>query len=402
MSRWSTRSAARTSAWFVALTIALQSSLPGHSARAPTQAPQPPTESAPPRQLPPRAPIAGLAGFEVVSRLHYAADEKTEHELACTYVFPDRARWQLRVRGEAELGRHIEYRCGVDYFVLEQGRDRSLHLVADGAREAERRARCEMFELRQATFLWPDGYEWTQTSERQRTAPSSCGRRLMAELGDDGRPRRVWLEGAAEQLRVSEWRQRGARWWPDRLELWSGADAVWKEQVESLSTALAVLDLYFLPPDRRTALGHGPASTVSHIDAPESWEQRVELPRACDWAAAGEHWTREMDGWKAKLPVGWTALPGAWIEIAPDGAPAALILRARGTGSAPDGIGRVAPTQALLLALDWPAPALVDSIRSLQRAVPADARVGRWLVSLPEGWGARTKAQLVACLAPTK
>ncbi|MBL8801511.1 MAG: hypothetical protein JNN27_05930 [Planctomycetes bacterium] len=372
------------------------------AAREPAQAPSATTDAAAPRALAPRAPVAGLAGFEAVSRLHYAADQKTEHELACTYVFPDRARWQLRVRGEAELGRHIEYRYGADYFVLEQGRDRSLHLAAGGPRESERRARCEMLELRRAAFLWPDGYAWTASGAAQRSAPADCGRTLMAELGDDGRPRRMWLDGTAEQIRVQEWRQRGARWWPERLELWSGAEAVWTEQVEAVSTSLAVLDLYFLPTDRRSSAAPGAASAVSHFDAPEAWERRIELPRPSDWKAAGVAWTRESAAWTTTLPAGWQPLAGAWIEVAADGTPLALVLRARGTGPAPEGIGRVAQTQALLVSTAWPATTLEEPLRTLQRATPADARVGRWLLSLPDGWEATTKAQLVACLAPAK
>jgi hypothetical protein len=366
------------------------------------QAPTATKDASAARPLSARAPIAGLAGFEVVSRLHYAADQKTAHELACTYVFPDRARWQLRVRGEAELGRHIEYRYGTEYYVLEQGRERSLHLAAGGAREAERRARCEMLELRRAAFLWPDGYAWTETGALQRSAPAECERKLLAELGDDGRPRRLWLDGTAEQIRVLEWRERGKRWWPERLELWSGAAAVWTEQVESVSTNLAVLDLYFLPPDRRAAPAPGTTSTVSHFDAPESWERRIELPRPCDWKAAGERWTRESATWRTSLPADWRPLAGAWIEVAADGAPLALVLRARGAGAAPEGIGRVAATQALLVNVDWPATSLADSLRGLERAAPVEARVGRWLVNLPDGWESTSKAQLVACLAPAK
>lgn len=381
-----------------ALAIGLFTTVTSESPQAPTAA----KDASAARPLSARAPIAGLAGFETVSRLHYAADQKTEHELACTYVFPDRARWQLRVRGEAELGRHIEYRYGTEYFVLEQGRERSLHLAAGGAQEAERRARCEMLELRRAAFLWPDGYAWTSIGASQRSAPAECERKLMAELGDDGRPRLLWLDGTTEQIRVLEWRQRGARWWPERLELWSGAAAVWTEQVESVSTQLAVLDLYFLPPDRRADPAPGTTSAVSHFDAPESWERRIELPRPCDWKAAGERWARESATWLTSLPAGWRALPGTWIEVAADGTPLALVLRARGTGAAPAGIERVAPTQALLVNTEWPAPKLAEALRTLQRAAPADSRVGRWLVSLPDGWESATKAQLVACLAPAK
>jgi len=382
--------------------FALVVALTNAATAAQSQAPSAPAEQAVLRPLPPRAPIAGLAGFEVVSRLHYKADPQAEHELACTYVFPDRARWQLRVRGDAQFGRHIEYRFGAEYFVLEQGRERSLHLAADGTRDAERRARCEMLELRRATFLWPDGYAWAESGAHTRTAPADCERKLVAELGEDGRPRSVGLEGAAERLRVLEWRQRGARWWPEKLELWSGAEAVWTEQVESVATGLAVLDLYFLPPDRRTTPAPGATSAVRHIDAPESWERRVGVPPRSEWRAVGERWERESAAWKASLPASWQPIAGAWVELAADGTPLALVLRARGTGAAPEGIERAAPTQALLLNVDWPTPSLADSIRSVQRAVPAEARVGRWLLSLPDGFGGDPSAHVVACLAPAK
>jgi hypothetical protein len=370
---------------------------------------QPPAPSAeapkldPTGALPPRAAIAGLAGFECVSILEYAADPATPHELTCTYVFPARARWQIRVRGREELGRSIEYRCGETYFVLSQSEGRSTEISARSPHGDQVAAKCEMFELRRAAFLWPDGFDWT-TSGDVRRAPSSCGRTLVARIDDNGRPRELHFDPSGgspgERLVIRAWKQRHERWWPQELELWFAAERIWSERVESLSPSLALLDLYFAPPDRRAPAQAGDAApAVRHIDAPERCEVRVELPQAAEWSAVADLWKSEFARLAQRLPAGWSSSPGAHVELADDGRPKALLFRLRGEGDPPTGATVSAPAQGLIYSQRWPPVNLERSLATLRRAAPSGSRVTHWYATFADGFEAPpSEVQLVALL----
>lgn len=354
------------------------------------------------RNLAPRAAIAGLAGVECVSILEYAADPSTPHELNATYVFPARARWQIRVRGREELGRSIEYRCGDTYFVLPQAEGRSIEVSERSPLADQVAAKCEMLELRRAALLWPDGFEWSPGGELRR-APSDCGRVLVAQLGDDGRPRELRFESASggpgERLVIRSWKQRVHRWWPQELELWFGPERIWSERVESVTTALTLLDLYFVPPDRRAGSPGGDAAhAVRHIDAPERCDMRVALPESADWKSLAGLWKSESARIAEALPAGWSTAPGVHVELADDGRPMALLVGVRGVGAPPPGALVSPATQALLVLQRWPADDLAKPLASLRRATPSGASVTRRLASFPGGLEAAVEVQLVARL----
>ncbi len=354
------------------------------------------------RNLAPRAAIAGLAGVECVSILEYAADPSTPHELNATYVFPSRARWQIRVRGREELGRSIEYRCGDTYFVLPQAEGRSIEVSRRSPLADQVSAKCEMLELRRAALLWPDGFEWSESGEARRAA-SECGRVLLARLGDDGRPRELHFEsengGLGERLVIRSWKQRQNRWWPQDLELWFGPERIWSERVESVTTALSLLDLYFVPPDRRAGSPGGDAAhAVRHIDAPERCDVRVQLPESADWKSVASLWKSESARVFAQLPADWSAAPGVHVELAEDGRPTALLVNLRGAGAAPPGAIVSPATEALLVVERWPAQDLANSLASLRRATPPGASVTRRVASFPAGLEAAVEVQLVARL----
>lgn len=340
-------------------------------------------------KLPARAPIAGIAGFESVSLVRFAADPESPHELTCAYVFPGRVRWQLRVRGQDELGRHVEYRCGDTYFVLAQGQARADELAPGAAPTADVAAKCEMSELRRALFLWPNGWAWSGEGEERRAA-SECGRTLLAELGPDGRPRAMtWSEDserATERMEVSEWTQRHGRWWPSKLSLSLGGELVWREEVEALSTAVALLDAYFVPPDRRGAASDAtlPGGIV-HVDTPARHEVRVPLAPKTDWSRAKARWHEEVRRVAAELPQTWRVAPGSYFAVDRSGAPTALWIRVRGSGEPPATAMFVASKPALLLAAHWPGADMAQRLIELERGAPAHSELTQRYVGFANG-----------------
>lgn len=347
-------------------------------------------------RLPPRQPIAGLPGFESISVVRYASAPDEEHELACSYVFPARARWQITVRGRPELGRHIEYRCGDAYFEFAQSAERSAQVDA-----SQRAAKCELLELRRAAFLWPDGFEWKGEGDSRR-AVTDCGRTLVALLGTEGRPASLAFEsssaGAAESLHIRTWLKRHERWWPETLEFRQGMERVWDERVETVTSRLALLDTYFVPPDRReSSTAHG-AARVLHLDAPAQHEFRRALAPNTDWASAARAWLEFRAQVATELPSGWSCLPGAAFELDDQCAPTVAILRLSGAGDPPRDAKTWPPEPALTTTARWPLPDLSVARDRLRRSSPADAKFGRVLLLFSGSIDGAAEVQVVATL----
>lgn len=352
-------------------------------------------------RLPPRQNVAGLSGFESVSVLHYAADPDEKHELTCLYVFPARARWQITVRGKPELGRHVEYRCGDAYFELAQSSDRSAEVGATAAQPNQRESKCELFELRRAAFLWPDGFDWTGEGS-SRSALTECGRKLTANLDPDGRPSSLSFEPQPlrgdESLHIRSWRNRHERWWPDVLEFRQGSNLVWSEHVESLTTRLALLDSYFVPPDRRALAGALREAHVLHFDAPPQHEIRLGLEQTLDWADAARIWAEFQQRVAAELPSEWRCLPAVAFELNDQGLPTAAIVRLRGSGAPPKGVVATAAEQALTTSEPWPIADLKGARDRLRRSIPGEASLGRVLLLFSGPPASAASVQVVATL----
>jgi len=353
-------------------------------------------------RLAPRSPVAGMRGFECVSVVKFAAEPTTPHELTCTYVFPDRVRWQLRVRGQDEFGRHIEYRCGDAYFVLAQGETQATEVSSRTAEAAALTSKCESMELRRALFLWPDGFEWIESGDVRR-AKSTCGREIEARMDSDGRPQLVrWANAdaaSAESLSVAKWSERLGRWWPESLELQIGAERIWTESVESVATSVQLLDQFFLPPNLRPdASTARTRSTAIHVDTPSRHEFRFTLPTGCDWELARTRWDAEVAKLVASLPTDWKVAPGAYAEVDSNGRPIALLVRVRGVGQPPPGAAFAPSQPALLTAARWPGVDVAGSLRRLAELAPAGAELGGAYVGFQSALAADGELQIVAVL----
>jgi hypothetical protein len=199
-----------------------------------------------------RAPVAGLAGFETVSKIDFGAQQ---NRLTAVYVFPDRARWHFESYGAKVRSEH-------QYFYRSGSRVREL-LSGGSSRElqdGERDTVLAQMELRRAVMLWPDGFDWEVSADlpaNTRSAPirvDTCCRKgalgsLVATL-DGARPGKVEaldVEGPSARRRGAPWRDVGGRKWPRSLPSRRRTRA--SETVELVETRIHYLDLSFVPPD---------------------------------------------------------------------------------------------------------------------------------------------------------
>jgi hypothetical protein len=323
-----------------------------------------------------REPVAGLAGFQSQSVLTFDVQPDVAQRLEATYVFPSRARWWMT----APNARDAIYRCGELFYELMPGQGTSVELGDPRTRDERWRATCQGLELRRALFQWPDGFSWSGEGQA-RTAKSDCGAELVATLGPDGRPVEVAAVGGAgdESLRKVTWREHRGRWWPSTLELHHGGARVWSERVERVDTQLFLLDLFFLPPDRRPAPASQAAmlAQVRHGDLAEGYALRLELEPASRWGDLAARWD-ELARAHAKGAAGaWRPEPGAWVELAGDGSPAALVLRFQpGEGDPPEGLERARERSALVVVLNGVGLDFAAALAALREAVPPAARAG--------------------------
>lgn len=369
-----------------AVALALAALLPW---RGPAQEPAPPANPAPPDPLSAlarRAPVAGLAGFRSTSSLVYAEAPDRPHELEATYVFPDRGRWQS-MAAPARSGRHIVYRAGSEFFVLEPGATRSIR-IDPSEHAADWSQNLRAFELRRALFLWPEGFAWSGEGP-VRTAKIPCGS-LEATLGPDGRPQRVAIlasDAPPEAYDAIRWSEQRGRWWPSSMDFVLDGGRVWSETVRGVDTQVHLLDLYFVPPDRRS----GPQTQsamlrqVIHGDVPSGWRKRVALEAGTSWRDLEKRWQDEVTEARA---AGLEVEPGAWVELDTEGRPVALSLHvARGPGDPPAGTELVAEQPAVLAGLNGLDVDLADAVRTLRRSVPDGAVAGEVYARFAQGPG---------------
>lgn len=292
--------------------------------------------------LPPRAPVAGISGLLIESKVVFGDAPERPHRLSATYIFPARVRLRLAHEQGERLSRVIAYRFGEQGYFLDQGTDRSTRLEGD-----EERQLLLQTELRRALFLWPDGLTWTAVDRVRQAEVPGLGV-LIAELDARGeRPiamaSKPSFEGPGEELRSIEWTTTGARAWPARFELWSEGESIWTEQVASVETSLDFVDGFFLPPDRRREGGQedpADALEVETVELPARLELAGELTAAdqgsiaaaraaaalaqVEWFARGlaTHTEVRVDldahgratGWSIRADLNGGALPPGWVE----------------------------------------------------------------------------------------
>ena len=350
-----------------------------------TTRPDPPED--PLAALAPRSPIAGLVGFQSVSSVMRDDRPDTPHRLEAVYVFPGRARWWYSHAASQSKARDVVFQCGTEYFELEENRSQSKVLGDRRAKDERWRATCQGIELRRALFLWPDGFAWSGEG-RERRADSDCGCSFVATLGDDGRPTALSVarEPSDESFRAITWREHLGRWWPSTMDLHHETGRIWREQVEYVGTQIYVLDLMFLPADRRPAPTTQPLMQQQLIngDIPSGHRLRVPVTAGASWVDVATLWDVTFQAHVSREAGAWKLEPVAWVELQNDGRPAALVVRfKKGSADPPPGLESVREQAALLVGLTGVGVDLGEAVRTLREAVPAGSRAGTAYARFP-------------------
>lgn len=358
---------------------------------APKPAPQDPLA-----QLAPRKPVAGLAGFQSVSSIVFDVEPQNPHVLETTYVFPDRARWQFAARNAQPGERQLVYRCGPAIFSLDPLQTASQQIDDAPPHGEMYAANCWAMELRRALFQWPDGFAWSGAGAT-RVADSGCGRKLEARLGEDGRPTAMFLQGEEdkrETYRAITWREQDGRWWPATLELHIDGGRLWTEKVDSLDTKVRVLDLFFVPPDRRV---QSLAGELKSVDMVASWRLRIALAEGADWAAAAAAWNAAVAKYTGPDAQGWKLAPGSWVELDHAGAPRAVLVGFTPSEGVPphEGVSLVAEHSVLLIGASGAAVDFSAAVEALIVATPASAKAGTPYARFPGTPGSAGPVQIV-------
>jgi hypothetical protein len=379
-------------------------------------APQPaPVEDAAP-SAPPKAPIAGLPGFRSRSRIVVRDSEDRVFLQEVYYVFPERVRMSIAREGAAPAERQIFFRFGSSYWTLLPGSAVSQAIGGESIASVPRFLDAAL-ELRRAAMLWPDGLAWVGEGTR-RSAESSVSSRvdatsqpqallLLAELGDDGRPKsmRAHLkssDGTSFDTRVAlldlTWTQKGERWWPHTFRSVDASGMEGFETIESIETAINALDDFFVPPDRRKELAAADSSQPQVAPLPPAVQARRELPPDTSWddaLALAERWGSEEAPRLAEL--GLKLQDGLVLELAADTAtPVAVLLRlAAPFETVPPGWERIPERRGVSVRRMAPGPLRRSALERLERSLPADAKPSAPYVRLVKRGAGEVSLQLV-------
>lgn len=325
----------------------------------------------------PRAALAGLAGFECVSRLDFGGQQ---NRLTAVYVFPDRVRWHFENYGARQRSEHqYFYRAGERVNELVSGRSsRAL----DGA---ERDAVLLQMELRRAVMLWPDGFAWKEDADGTRSAvpsaDSCCSENPLGTLVatiEDGRLQRIEARDresrVLEALEIREWQERAGRRWPRTLALQSGGANI-VETIESIETRVHYLELSFLPPDLRPLMPPlEPGAAVLSRDLVAMTYAVRELPPGLDWEGAlacAREWIAEADA------QGRSVDPVPTFEVTPEGRPRTCLVRLKAPIlPPPQGYETHAERAGLFLTVRELGLVDVAALERITQATPPDALPG--------------------------
>lgn len=275
-------------------------------------------------QLLPRRAIAGLAGFQIESRVVFQAAPERRHTLSATFLFPERVRLRMSLETPEPVERVLAYRCGRRGFFIGPRESASQELAGSELAALELQT-----ELRRALFLWPDGFSWRAIGGERRADLGALGG-LRATLDASGRPSEMHSYDAkaqaVESLREVLWKSAGARHFPSHFELWAGDERIWVEDVDKVQTALNYIDAFFLPPDRREARMEQRVK-VRPIDLGGAYELRIALAPShpATWAGAWAAADEQRTAWRGRAVE---LLEGDWVEVDARGGPLALLLRA--------------------------------------------------------------------------
>lgn len=344
-----------------------------------------------------RAPVAGMRFVASRSTLTFAGHESRPHRLEATYLFPDRARWSLRAIGEDQerAARRMRFRVGDRVFALEPGKDRSVELAEKDAHQA-----LLQLELRRAALLWPDGFAWTGEGDRRRVELEGVGALVATfdprSAGEDARRPIAFASTYADGSPCERYAK--VRWsaesrWPLGWELWLGERRVWTEELETPAHRGDLLDVFFVPPDRRTA---APAETgatrVDHLDLPRRAVRRRALDApSTDVAAAWTDAAALAGEWRRALAAAdRPAEVGEALELDEAGRVVALLARIDEPEALPEELAGTPLSDGPALVQDLPPGVAVDALRlrALRARLPLGARPGAPELRR-EGGGAR-------------
>lgn len=369
---------------------------------------QPQPDAAEQRAFPPRAPIDGLAGLRIHSRLTPPGEDEPTQSLHLIYNFPQRARLQLMEEGAPSSERDLVFQLGSEYWALSPNRTRSRGLDA-----LESPLTPLHLELRRALWLWPAGFEWSGAGNEREAALAleapHCevgAWTLMARLGTDGRPTEMAVlardsdvaVGALPRFENVTWNTDGKRAHPATLELWRADRMLWSERVERVDTNVNMLDHYFLPHDRKGErepsgyrtpwLTHLPPAVVLRVELEgeqPTWEAALA---ACD--AARRRATHELAGRGLELR------DERVLELDRSGRARAIVLRLEGESVAPpEGWELVPGREAVTQRRPAGEPVRAASLDGLRRLVPRGARHGTPWARLATGSDGEPTLQLV-------
>lgn len=352
-------------------------------------------------ELPRRAPIAHLAGFETTSAVRFASEPERLHRLVATHVFPSRARWLLTLANEPNHARSIYYRAGARWYAHDEAASASRELAGEEREQIE-----HFFTLRQALVLWPNGFDWQPDGARRRARLETGS--LRVELDSDARPRLLaWLDpqGAElESLREVVWRLEGNRAEPASFALARRGEVAWHESVQSVEFEVAYLDDFFTPADRRPRDPQGErGASLEHVELPARFVRRLaaDLGPSSDW---GELARRALAAREAlardPATLGLKLDEGVELELDAAGQPVAAWARlADGTGTTSREWTRRAGANALSARLPAGTRSPAAALARLLERVPPGARPGSAYVRVAAGASGR-ELQLVLPLVP--
>ena len=350
--------------------------------------------------LGPRESVAGLQGFDAVSTLEFPSAPGKRHRLRMTYVFPDRARWQLTL-GDEKLGSHeIRYRYGDACFLQREQSPRSEPCTGE-ERDSMRLA----MELRRALVLYPDGFGWKPAGDGRRADLGEVGVLFARPAsGTNPRPEEMHAETrdgkALDVYRRIIWRESGTRAWPASLEMWSSGEIVWRESIDSIDTQGRFIDAFFLPAELRESSGSAVRIEETRSqELPASCSLRVIIPKGTPWSEVAAGYARLGAEWaerlherglriddRATVEVTREGDAAAWIvrlEPVPDQPPPEFVTTPAGKGMclAVRGLGLVTPEKLATLVKSLPAG--TRSRSPYLRFDPRDSKEGAVLIVLP-------------------
>ena len=364
---------------------------------------QEPKASEPRRDPGPRTPIAGITGFDSLSKVRFAASPEVVHELKVTCSFPERMRWMMSAKVEGSLVRELQYQYGDAIYRIPTGTGASQLCEGEARKEILQR-----MQLRRALMLYPDGFEWKGVGVERTSEMGPLGS-LRAHLPADAGSRPSAIEcvdpagRTTDGYRAVTWRETGGRSWPAAMEFWHGEERLWAETVESVDTSSRFLESFFVPPDRREGSTSRPVGgEIQTLEIPETCVLRTTIAAGTSWEAA----LRDHEVLRAthskRLDASGLKLEGiATFEVSEKGEPTASILRlAALPADTPEGFSREPGGRGLALSVEALVRADGTKIAELHRALPKSSTARRPYVRLELAGGPDRRVVLVLPFEP--